>query len=162
MTGTDSFLSRTKQAVAKARFLTETLLDLADVPDNHSVERTARHALISLSDAVDRIPKVARNVAAINDTGPVVFPIAGRDPRDWPTSEGRSAREAILAGSRRTPRMASSTAVLAATKTASSRRVMSSREYLEALEQARPVQSTITANEKDDSFSLITLEKVTT
>jgi len=152
-----SQIKRTRKAVDVARKHFNDLLDLAGVPDGSEESRKATKAFIGLEEILEEVPKSARNVKALFAAGPVVYPVSGRDPRQWPTSKGVIARKLGLV-----PRKIGKARVAMPKNAAPSRRrVLAGYEYTRALENAEPVVSNITSAEDPNSFTLIQLSRDT-
>jgi len=147
-----SHLKETEKAVDEARRKSHTLLELADVPEGHRVEKKVTSAFIGLEEALEELPRAGRKASAIYESGLVIFPIQGRDPRDWPTSIGQTVRQAGLLGNGRYASFMNNSAGI---RLATQRRAMSTKEYLQALEDAETVPSPITAAEDRESFTLV-------
>lgn len=147
---------QTREAIDSARKMVLASLDVAEVPDGHPVEKKVTAAFIDLEEAFDQLPLAGRNASALNDEGPVVRVIAGRDIRQWPTTVGKTALDAVIpSGGRTASRLASSPGVLLASKRFSHRRMLSSKEYLRALEDAEPVETSPFAS--SESYSMVSL-----
>jgi len=151
----ETILKDAEKAVNWARRKISSLLDVADVPDEHQINRKVNSAFISLEDVLQDVPRVGRTAAAVFESTPVVYPIQGRDPRDWPTSEGAVTGVALIPNSRRASRIAAQERVVIA-KEISARRAISSTQYLRALEDANSdFNSPITEVEDLESFTTV-------
>jgi ketosteroid isomerase-like protein len=134
-----SVLTKTRASVRRARQMVTASLDLAEVPDGHPVETKVTSAFIQLEEALNKLPRAARNASALHDEDGV-FVIPGSDMRDWPTFSGRSASEVLMPQSRLARRIAShERGTVLAGREVSSRRVIAASDYLRALEDAVPV-----------------------
>lgn len=132
---------KARDILSEARNSLVTLMDVSQVPDSDPVELKMHDAFDLLDEVMDDLPKVAGNAVNLEDEGPIVFPINDRDPRDWPTSEGKVARTAILKDtnlSKKASKKASQSETLEMPKYASpsERRAISRSEFLAALEDA--------------------------
>lgn len=107
------------------------LMDLAQIPDNSETELRVEAALANVYDAIEEIPRKARNASAIKETGPLIYPNPNAPMGNWKTSTGKSAA-ALFPGRR--------ASVLKAT-VPPPRRVMTASQYQKALEIAQSTNS---------------------
>jgi hypothetical protein len=85
-----------------------------------------------LEEVLKQLPKNGRNASAVLDPSPAVYVIPERDMRNWPTTDGLNAVQAVVPRSRKASRIAGSGTKLKAPKKllTSGRRVVSSKEYI--------------------------------
>lgn len=140
-----SIFEETQEAVEEARKKLTTLMDIAEVPDGSPVEEKINLVFSSLEEALQKLPSEAKNAVALDDEGPVVYPVEGRDPRNWPTSAGKVAKYSILKRSDLTSRMSSKISsknrlVMPKYANPKVRRAMTKVEYIAALEDSAEVE----------------------
>lgn len=155
-----TIFNETRNAVDSARQKITAMMDVSEVPDGSAVEEKVTSAFVSLEEALEQIPREANNIFALDEEGPIVYPVAGTDPRDWPTSAGKVARIAILQASgvsRKASKVASSHQRLAMPEYARphKRRALTRTEYIAALENAKPVKAPVASHEDASAFSIV-------
>lgn len=144
----------TRAALDRARQMVTASIDVAQVPDGHPVERKVHAAFIDLEEAFDAMRIVGRTASSLDDPGPAVRVVISRDMRRWPTTAGKPTQEAVIPrGGRNASRIATSPKPLM-TKRFAGRRMISSREFLAALEDAALVETHFSRN---DSYSMVQL-----
>jgi hypothetical protein len=109
------------------------LMDIGEIGDDSQLDRKVQAALEDLYQAVHEIKEVSRKQSRLAERGPLVFPIRGRDMRFWRMSDGRKA--STLLTEHEASRFASAKKVRA-NPSLHRYRVMTARQYLEALENA--------------------------
>lgn len=135
-----SILASTSASIERAFALVHAALDVAQVPDNHPIRVRVASAFGDLEDALKKLPKNGRNASAVLDPAPAVYVVPERDMRNWPTTDGTTALEAVMPRSRRASRIANRGAKLTAPRkvTDSGRRVVSSKEFISLVRDAAP------------------------
>jgi hypothetical protein len=148
--------TRAIAAIDEARKRVSDVVDVTDAPG--PIASKVDSAFIALAEVVE--DATARNVAASKEPGEVIYPIASRDPRHWPTSAGRIASEVITKG--RTASMLRSATRIRVADRVMKRRAITASQFAEAIEGVErtpaptPRTSSVIASD-DRSFCTVVL-----
>src|SRR4051812_26795684 len=85
----------TQSALSELDSYMNDLLDVAKIPDRSPLDRKVQAALNQLHEAMYDLPKLARDSTAL-DSRVLVYPVKGRDMREWFTSDRRPNRRQAL------------------------------------------------------------------
>lgn len=146
-----SIINQARSAVDNARSVLTAVLDVAQVPDGHHVERKVNAALITLEEALEALPKASRNASVLEHSGPMVRVTPQKDIREWYTTGGEKISKHL--NPNETSRFARARGRLQASKRFAARRVLSKQEYLNALEE-----STHSLPSYKDSYTYVSLK----
>lgn len=128
-----SVTARAINALDDATTEMTNLMDIGEIGDDSQLDRRVHAALEELYQAVHDIKEVSLKRSRLAERGPLVFPVRGRDMRFWRMSDGRKA--STLLSEHEVSRFASAKKVRA-NPSLHRYRVMTARQYLEALEDA--------------------------
>jgi hypothetical protein len=109
------------------------LMDVGGIPDDSPLDKRIQAAMDELYETLHEIKRTSRRESRLTESGPLVFPLRGRDMRFWRTSDGRKAQS--LLSDRQASRIASARKVMA-NPALSRYRAMTASQYLQALEEA--------------------------
>jgi hypothetical protein len=118
---------RAVAAIDEARKRVSDVLDVTEAPG--PIASKVDSAFIALAESVEDATE--RNVEAAREPGEVIYPIASRDPRQWPTSSGRIASETITKG--RTASMLRSATRIRVADKVQKRRAITASQFAEAI-----------------------------
>ncbi len=147
-------LDETREIADELNTRVSDLLDIGDIPKGSPTEVRAERVLAAVYDVLNEIPRAARNASALQESGPIVYPVHGTDMRKWGTSDGRAAGK-LLTG-RTASRVASARTVVPGPQF-TGRRALTWSQYHRALENAQFQRSPL--RETDDRTSYVTVSR---
>ncbi len=133
-----SHMRKARQSCSHTRRLIRMLLDLQGVPDGGSLAVEATSALQRLDGVLRQLDRQAGEES--KEAGPLIYPIPGEDPRDYPTSLGGLVREKLDSHLRgKVPAsILDSGLCLRLSEPLEGRRVLTLQQFIRALRSARP------------------------
>lgn len=144
----------TRKALDRARQMVSASLDVAQVPDGHPIEEKMNSAFVGLEEVMEEIPKAGVNAAALNHESPAIRVIPNKDMRVWKTTDhGLAGDDLYSTGSKTAKKLVASGRRLVMPTRFANRRMISSKEYLEALESDGPIESPFS----NASYSMVQL-----
>lgn len=138
MSRTKTVMGRAISALDNATTEMTHLIDIGEIDEKSPLDRKVHAALEDLYEAVHEINRTTRFKSRLREKGPLVFPVRGWDMRRWNTSDGYKgvALFPLLRRPAYTTRLLIAKSVHVGPSFLDRYRVLTTRQYLEALKDA--------------------------